>query len=52
MTLCSQTPLIRTLRGAIESARINGVSVNVRAFFPRGQSKLSVIPGGVRINGV
>ena len=27
MTLCRQTPLIRTLRGAIESVRINGMSV-------------------------
>ena len=41
----SQTQLVRTLRGAIESVRIKQVEFreNVRAFFPQGQSKLSVI---------
>ena len=46
--MCSQTLLIWTLKGAIESPHINGVSVlsglnleriNGRSIFPQGQSK-------------
>ena len=41
----SQTPLIPSTEGAIESVRIKWVGFrgNVRTFFPQGQSKLSII---------
>jgi len=41
----SQTPVNTDTEGAIESVRIKRVElrVNIRAFFTRGQSKLSVI---------
>ena len=45
LNMWSETLLIQTLRGAIESVRITRVEFreNISVYFPQGQSKLSVI---------